>query len=175
MCLTALQVTRVYCCGAMSTGIDVHVGIGLICLTVLQVTRVYYLLTLGRHYASRGLSPHGAYISNYHIMVRTPDPIRHSSGLCRLWNISPAVSHPTSHCVCARLRPAARSRRRRAALFCRRPPSAEASRIIRAGDAAGSQPQRRRAARAQRVRADHLSAARRRRAHMAWLPAAWAP
>jgi len=29
------------CCGAMSTGIAVHVGIGLICLTVLQVTRVY--------------------------------------------------------------------------------------------------------------------------------------
>ena len=41
ICLTALQVTRVYCCGAMSTGIAVHVGIGLICLTVLQVTRVY--------------------------------------------------------------------------------------------------------------------------------------
>ena len=41
ICLTALQVTRVYCCGAMSTGIAVHVAIGLICLTVLQVTRVY--------------------------------------------------------------------------------------------------------------------------------------
>ena len=41
ICRTALQVTRVYCCGAMSTGIAVHVGIGLICITVLQVTRVY--------------------------------------------------------------------------------------------------------------------------------------
>ena len=50
ICLTVLQVTRVYCCGAMSTGIAVHVGIGLIIMPY-RLASDSCVLTHGRHYA----------------------------------------------------------------------------------------------------------------------------
>ena len=43
ICLTALQVTRVYCCGAMSTGIAVHVGIGPVSYTHLTLPTTAYV------------------------------------------------------------------------------------------------------------------------------------